>query len=86
MFSSDLPDDRIQELYQGLERPMIWIHSKDDECYASEMDPMDLMRRFQSFCPAIKETHVLPSGGHSVETEESQRMLCDIVENFLSTL
>lgn len=83
VFSSDLPDDMIERLYKGMERPMAMLHSKDDECYGSSMDPMELMKRYQSFCPAIKKLGLLDNGGHSVTTKEGQGQLCEFVLEFI---
>lgn len=74
----------IKKLYTGVERPMAFLHAKDDECLVEgNPDPGDVARRYQTFCPAIKKIGVLPSGGHCVTTKEGQSGLCKFVIDFI---
>ena len=86
VFSTDLSDDMIKQLYEGVNRPIVMVHTKDDECYMSEKDQMQVMKRYQDFCPAIRKTYLIETGGHSLTTEESHQEICDIVVEFIQEL
>ncbi|KAI9496326.1 hypothetical protein BDB00DRAFT_142925 [Zychaea mexicana] len=83
VFSTDLTDETIKRLYEGVNRPTAMVHVKDDECYVGKEDQLELMKRFQSFCPAIRRTIVLEEGGHNVNAKVGQEQLCDFVVEFI---
>ncbi|KAI9270799.1 hypothetical protein BDA99DRAFT_478753 [Phascolomyces articulosus] len=86
VFSTDLSDDMIRQLYEGVNRPMAMVFTKDDECYMSEIPPTQVMERYQSFCPAIRKTCLIEDGGHSLTTKEAQKHISDIVIEFIQEL
>ncbi|KAI8148389.1 hypothetical protein BJV82DRAFT_709215 [Fennellomyces sp. T-0311] len=86
VFSTDMPDDMIQQLYQGIKRPMAMIESENDEYYASKMDKMEFLSRLQSFCPAIKKIGKIKNDKHKVETIEGQQYLAAFALEFVQEL
>ncbi|KAI7872611.1 uncharacterized protein EV154DRAFT_431299 [Mucor mucedo] len=86
VFSTDLTVGEIQSLYEGVNKPICWVYSDQDEYYASAQDKHEVMNRFKSICPAIKVTAIVPHGDHSITREDSQEYFCNIVEDFLKTL
>ncbi|KAI9255349.1 hypothetical protein EDC94DRAFT_661970 [Helicostylum pulchrum] len=86
IFSTDLTDGEISKLYQGVNRPICWIYSDQDEYYSSKQDKTTVMNRFKSLCPAIKITAIVPFGDHCIERQDSQEYFCSIVDDFLKTI
>ncbi|KAI9485468.1 MAG: hypothetical protein EXX96DRAFT_494609 [Benjaminiella poitrasii] len=87
VFSTDLSDEEIKKLYENVNRPLCWIYSENDEFYAAkDINHLNVMNRYQNLCPAIKETHIVPKGDHSITREDSQQAFCDIVDNFLNKI
>ncbi|KAI9321610.1 hypothetical protein BX666DRAFT_1004486 [Dichotomocladium elegans] len=83
VFSTDLPDDMIERLYKDVHRPMAWVHAKDDEHWVTTNDQMDVMKRYQKFCPAIEMIGTVESGGHEIASEEGKHQLVDFVLEFI---
>lgn len=86
VFSTDLTTDEIKNLYEGVNKPICWVYSDQDEYYASTQDKYEVMKRFESICPAIKITANVPHGDHSITREDSQEYFCSVVEEFLKSL
>jgi hypothetical protein len=81
-----LSEAEIKELYIGVERPLCWVYSEKDEFYASNQSQLEVMKRFQSICPAIKECHIVPEGDHNITKPISQKAFCNIVKGFIENL
>lgn len=86
VFSTDLTDDEITHLYQGVRRPICWVYSDNDEYYASSQDKIQVMERFKNICPAIKVTANVPHGDHSIVRQDSQEYFVKVVKNFLTNI
>lgn len=86
VFSTDLTIDEIKHLYKGINKPICWVYSDQDEYYASTQDKYEVMERFKSICSAIKVTANVPHGDHSIVRQDSQEYFCNIVEDFLKTI
>ncbi|KAI8969924.1 hypothetical protein BDF20DRAFT_888456 [Mycotypha africana] len=88
VFSTDFTKERIAQLYENVKRPICWVYSENDEYYVptSEASQSDVMKRYQDVCPAIKETHIIAKGDHSITLKESQTQFCQVVETFLKRL
>lgn len=86
VFSTDLTDQEISKLYQGVNRPICWVYSDQDEYYSSKQDKSTVMNRFKSLCLAIKITVTVPFGNHCIERQDSQEYFCSIVDDFLKTI
>lgn len=87
VFSTDLTDEEIKELYKGVDRPLIWVYGAKDEYYqASNGDEVENYERFKSLVPAIKEGHLVPNADHCITAEDAQQVFCKIVSDFLTTI
>ncbi|KAI8391390.1 uncharacterized protein BYT42DRAFT_556714 [Radiomyces spectabilis] len=86
VFSSDLPDDVLEKLYSGVERPMMLVHGSADECFPDNVSMLDLLERFKSFSPAIKRIEVIPDGDHCYTDKDAQQQLISVVMSFLDTI
>ncbi|KAI7902533.1 uncharacterized protein BX663DRAFT_511384 [Cokeromyces recurvatus] len=85
VFSTDLSDEEIKKLYENVNRPICWIYSENDEFYVNKVEKQsDVMQRFQNICSAIKETHIIPNGDHSITRKDSQIAFCKVIDDFLN--
>ncbi|KAI8079083.1 uncharacterized protein B0P05DRAFT_542262 [Gilbertella persicaria] len=84
VFSTDFTDEEIKRLFADLHQPICWVYSEKDEFYASDKDKTLVMHRFQSLCPAIIETHIIPEGDHNITRKDSQEAFCLVVKGFLN--
>jgi hypothetical protein len=86
VFSPDLKDKDLIEIYSDVTRPICWVYSDQDECYVpteGAEDKQKVMERFQSFCPAIKMIDNVPFGNHCMSDERSFLHFFNTVEKFL---
>ncbi|KAI8877953.1 DUF1749-domain-containing protein [Backusella circina FSU 941] len=88
VFSPDLKDKDLEELYANVTSPICWVYSEQDEYYVEhpDDDKQKVMERFQKFCPAIKMTDIVPFGDHCLSREDSQEHFFETVEKFLGQL
>lgn len=86
VFSSDLTDSELEDLYKDVKQPMMVLHGQQDEYYKSSMDQMVLLQRLQDVCPAIQKIAVVPGANHKVFDPQAQDALMDLVSSFLDTL
>jgi hypothetical protein len=84
VFSTDLSTEELTNLFQGVNKPMCWIYSDEDEYYASNQDKVQVMERFQKICPAIKVTANVPHGDHCIVRQDSQEYFVKVVHDFLT--
>ncbi|CAO3615380.1 unnamed protein product [Cunninghamella blakesleeana] len=86
VFSTDLSDDDLRDLYENLQRPMMLLHGEDDECYGSSVPKLDILKRIQSFCPTVLKIAVIDKADHSISHPLSQTIFIDLVIEFISSL
>lgn len=81
-----MTEEEIKKLYENVERPICWVYSDQDEFYASTQEKVQVMKRFQDICPAIKLTASVPYGDHNITRKDSQEYFCKVVEEFLQLI
>lgn len=87
VFSTDFTDDEIKKLFEGVDRPIVWVYGEKDEYYMpSNGDPQKSIDRFMRLVPAIKEGHLVPNADHCITDKEAQKVFCKIVSDFLSSI
>lgn len=86
VFSTDLSDDDLKELYKDLHQPMILLHGENDECYGSSVPKLDILKRIQSFCPSVLKIAVIDKADHAISPPSSQIAFIDLVTEFISSL
>ena len=88
-FSSDLPDDKLGEIWGGLEQPVLVLPSEEDEWVPRGIDVMGLVKRWEGFCrPGIASAHsgLVPGANHRVDNAAGQQWLADRVARFLAEI
>ncbi|KAH6636500.1 hypothetical protein F5144DRAFT_488387 [Chaetomium tenue] len=88
-FSSDLPDNRLAEIWGKLEQPVLIVPSEKDEWVPAEIDVMGLVKKWKSFCkPGIASelSGLIPGANHRVDNDAGQEWLADRVARFLAGL
>lgn len=87
VFSTDFTDDEIKKLFEGVDRPIVWVYGEKDEYYMpSNGDPQKSIDKFMRLVPAIKEGHLVPDADHCITDKEAQKVFCKIVSDFLSSI
>jgi pimeloyl-ACP methyl ester carboxylesterase len=85
-FSSDLPDNKVVEIWGRLEQPVLILPSEKDEWVPPEVDVMGLVNKWKSFCkPGIASdlSGLIPGANHTVGNHDGQQWLADRVARFL---
>ncbi|KAL0076996.1 hypothetical protein J3Q64DRAFT_1770094 [Phycomyces blakesleeanus] len=83
MFSSDLSDEFLSNLYKDVDRPMLLLGSECDEFYKpTRISQRDLLKRFASFSPLVS-SDIVSGADHSVTQLDSQPYLCQTVLSFI---
>ncbi|KAK4106459.1 DUF1749-domain-containing protein, partial [Parathielavia hyrcaniae] len=85
-FSSDLPDNKLVDIWARLEQPVLILPSEKDEWVPSGVDVMRLVNKWKGFCkPGIASdlSGLIPGANHRVDNELGQRWLADRVAQFL---
>ena len=88
-FSSDLPDDKLKEIWGALEQPVLILPSAKDEWVPADIDVMGLVARWEGFCkPGIASGHngLIPGANHRVDNSDGQEWLADRVVRFLADI
>ncbi|CEP14159.1 hypothetical protein [Parasitella parasitica] len=87
VFSTDFTDQEIKELFQGVDRPIVWVYGEKDEYYMpSNGDAMKNIERFMSLVPAIKGGHLVANADHCINDKVAQQDFCKIVSDYLISL
>ncbi|KAI9028213.1 hypothetical protein CLU79DRAFT_832624 [Phycomyces nitens] len=84
MFSSDLSDDFLKNLYKDVNSPMLLLGSECDEFYKStRISQRDLLNRFASFSPLVT-SDIVPGADHSATQLDCQLYICQTVISFIN--
>ncbi|KAI9307869.1 hypothetical protein BJ944DRAFT_196870 [Cunninghamella echinulata] len=86
VFSTDLSDEDLKELYKDLNQPMMLLHGEDDECYGSAVPKIDILKRIQAFCPSILKIGIISKADHSISLPPSQTIFIDMIVDFITLL
>ncbi|KAF9348638.1 hypothetical protein BGX26_012968 [Mortierella sp. AD094] len=83
MFSSDIPFEKMQELFGQVKSPLVMVHSAKDEYIPDHVNKEKLISQLAAACPSSVGAIVLPDADHSISDQASQAMFCDVVVQFL---
>ncbi|KXX79549.1 hypothetical protein MMYC01_203134 [Madurella mycetomatis] len=88
-FSSDLPDQKVADIWGKLEQPVLILPSEKDEWVSKEIDVFGLVNRWKSFCrPGIASelSGLIPAANHRVDDAAAQKWLAERVAGFLAEI
>ena len=88
-FSSDLPDQKVAEVWGRIQKPVLVVPSEKDEHVPENIDFEKLLTRWKGFCrPGVfsELSGIIPGASHRVKGAESQDWLADRVVKFLQSL
>ncbi|KAI8099460.1 uncharacterized protein BX664DRAFT_321291 [Halteromyces radiatus] len=86
LFSTDLTDEELKKVFQGVHQPMLLLNGAQDEFYQSSIDPLTFLERLQKLCPAIRDIGIIPGANHKVDDLNAQHILASRVLSFLDTI
>ena len=86
-FSSDLDDDAMTKVWGCFRKPVLVLHSANDEYVPKSVSKMALVDRWTKFSEHINNmSGLIPGAGHSVQEDEAQKWLAGHVVEFLSNI
>ncbi|KAI1808028.1 DUF1749-domain-containing protein [Daldinia bambusicola] len=88
-FDPELPDEVIEPYWKRVDKPILILHSGNDEFVPSSIDKDALVKRWRALCrPGIASelSGTIPGAGHRVEEPESEKWLVNTVVEFLQTI
>ncbi|KAG0013756.1 hypothetical protein BGZ80_010876 [Entomortierella chlamydospora] len=84
MFSSDIPFEKMQELFGQVKSPLIMVHSAKDEYIPEHINKDKLISQLAAACPTCVGAIVLSDADHAISDQASQATFCDAVVQFLT--
>ncbi|OAA38594.1 Esterase/lipase superfamily protein [Metarhizium rileyi] len=86
-FSSDLDDVTVANFWSRFNKPVMVLHSDEDEFVPKHVDQAVQNQRYQKVSPLVSSlSGLIPNAGHTVEEEASREWLGKRVVEFLQTL
>ncbi|KAL7947344.1 hypothetical protein V8C42DRAFT_317522 [Trichoderma barbatum] len=86
-FSSDLDDQTVNKFWGRFSKPVLVLHSEQDEFVPPTIDQAVLNKRFQAASSFVSPlSGLIPATGHTVLQEEAREWLAGRVVEFLRTL
>ncbi|CCC10598.1 hypothetical protein SMACR_12611 [Sordaria macrospora] len=95
-FSSDLPDEKLAEIWGKVSKPVLVLPSENDEHVPDWIDVVDMLDKWKSFCKEdviSSLSGLIPEADHRVEygpagepADRAQGWLCDRVHAFFKQL
>jgi pimeloyl-ACP methyl ester carboxylesterase len=86
-FSADLEDDKIKMFWSRFQKPVLVLHSGDDEFVPERVDQAASNKRYQAASPLVSPlSGLIPGASHTVEEPEAQEWFAKRVGEFLKTL
>ncbi|KAI8634628.1 dolichol-phosphate mannosyltransferase [Xylariaceae sp. FL1651] len=88
-FSPDLPDEVAGPYWKRVDRPLLILHSGNDEFVPNSTDKQGLINRWKGLCKpgvASELSGTIPGAGHRVEEPEAEEWLGNTVVDFLRNL
>ncbi|KAI0024974.1 hypothetical protein F4780DRAFT_486986 [Xylariomycetidae sp. FL0641] len=85
-FSPELPDEVAASYWQRVDKPIMMLHSGNDEYVPQSVDKKGLIQRWRKMCRpgmASELSGVIPGADHRVEVPESEDWLANTVVKFL---
>ncbi|KAG1111892.1 hypothetical protein G6F42_014897 [Rhizopus arrhizus] len=87
VFSTDFTDEEIKKLFEGVDRPLVWVYGEKDEYYPpSNRNPQESIDKYMRLVPAIKEGHIVPNADHCITDKEAQQAFCKIISDYLISI
>ncbi|KAK2590004.1 hypothetical protein QQS21_012316 [Conoideocrella luteorostrata] len=86
-FSSDLDDEIVSKYWGRFNKPVLALHSADDEYVPEHVDQANQNKRFQKANPMVSSlSGLIPDASHAVLEEDAREWLARRVTEFLRTL
>ncbi|KAK5988917.1 UPF0613 protein PB24D3.06c [Cladobotryum mycophilum] len=86
-FSSDLDDETVKEFWSRFKKPVLILHSEEDEFVPLRIDQAELNKKWQQAGPLVSPlSGLIPGTGHTVLQEQAREWLAERVMQFLRTL
>ncbi|KAF5021709.1 hypothetical protein F66182_6266 [Fusarium sp. NRRL 66182] len=86
-FSSDLDDDVIAKNWSRFEKPVLVLHSGEDEFVPARIDQAASNERYKKLNPLVSSlSGLIPGASHTVDQPEAQEWLSKRVIEFLGTV
>jgi pimeloyl-ACP methyl ester carboxylesterase len=88
-FSSDLPDEKVKEIWGRVRKPMLIMPSGEDQHVPAEVDVKGMVQRWKGFCRdgVVSElSGLIPGADHSVRDAKAQEWMIERVVKFLEEL
>ncbi|KAF7543588.1 hypothetical protein G7Z17_g10611 [Cylindrodendrum hubeiense] len=86
-FSEDFDDETISKLWGRFQKPVLALHSENDEYVPERVDQAVLNKRYQKASPLVSPlSGVIPGATHTVAEPEAQEWFVKRVGEFLTTL
>ncbi|KAF4976408.1 hypothetical protein FZEAL_6919 [Fusarium zealandicum] len=86
-FSSDLDEEIVAKSWSRFERPVLVLHSAEDEFVPERIDQAARNKKYRELNPVVSPLSTLiPGAGHTVDQPEAQEWLSKKVVEFLGTL
>ncbi|KAI0115194.1 DUF1749-domain-containing protein [Daldinia grandis] len=88
-FDPGLPDDIVGPYWKRVDKPILILHSGNDEYVPSSIDKDALIRHWKTLCrPGIASelSGTIPGAGHRVEEPEAEEWLVNTVVKFLQSI
>lgn len=86
-FSSDLDDETVARFWGRFTKPVLVLHSAEDEFIPPDYDQEALNKRYREANPVVSPlSGLIPKTGHTVLQDEARKWLSDKVSQFLGTL
>ncbi|KAJ2904617.1 dolichol-phosphate mannosyltransferase [Zalerion maritima] len=88
-FSSDLPDTRLAEIWRPFSKPVLILHSAEDEHVPPSVDVKACTDKWMSFCApgiATSLSGSIPGANHRVEKTDAQQWMANTVAAFLDNV
>ncbi|KAI1276519.1 hypothetical protein F5Y07DRAFT_366125 [Xylaria sp. FL0933] len=88
-FSPDLPDDVAGSYWKRIDKPLLILHSGNDEFVPKSVNKEELVSHWRELCkPGIASelSGIIPGATHRVEEPEAEEWLCGTVSKFLQSM
>ncbi|KAI8715426.1 hypothetical protein NCS52_01050200 [Fusarium sp. LHS14.1] len=86
-FSSDLDEERVAANWAKFEKPVLVLHSGNDEYVPERVDQAARNKKYQELNPVVSPlSGLIPGASHTVDQPEAQEWLTKRVIEFLGTL
>ncbi|KAI1823045.1 hypothetical protein F4861DRAFT_350032 [Xylaria intraflava] len=88
-FSPDLNDETAASFWKRVDKPLLILHSANDEFIPTSVDKEGLVNHWRELCNAgiVSDlSGTIPGAGHRVEEPKAEMWLCKTVIKFLQTI